>query len=80
MSNSSVPSERHAPRQVRRVTESGIRTVAFWAGVLFPLTYVPALHAGLFESNPGLFAALLLTNVACAVVGHEHDPGRNDTR
>lgn len=76
MSNSSLPSGRHAPRQVRRLTAGGIRAVAFWAAVLLPLAYLPALHVGLVESRPGLFMALLLTNVVCAVVGHEHDPAR----
>ncbi|MGZ0747603.1 hypothetical protein [Haloparvum sp. AD34] len=78
MSNSSLPSGRQAPRQVRRLTAGGVRAVAFWAAVLLPLAYLPALHVGLVESSPGLFLALLVTNVACAVVGHEHEPGRDD--
>lgn len=57
-------------RKCRRLTADGIRAGAFWAAVLIPLAYLPALYV---TSGAGFLLALLTLHVACVVIGHEHN-------
>ena len=54
----------------------GVRATAFWSAAVLPLFLMAAIAAGTISQYPVAFAGVLLLNVACAVVGHEHTPGR----
>ncbi|AUV83191.1 hypothetical protein C2R22_17345 [Salinigranum rubrum] len=55
-----------------------VRAVAFWFAVLLPLTYLPLLATGVAANHPLGFAALLCSNAAAFVLGHTHEPERDD--
>lgn len=54
----------------------GVRATAFWSSTVLPLFVVAALAAGAAGQYPVALAGVLALNVACAVVGHGHSPGR----
>lgn len=55
---------------------AGVRAIAFWAAALLPLTVLLALTTGVASRYPSVLAGTLALNAVCAVVGHEHSPGR----
>ena len=48
-----------------------VKTVAFWAAILLPFTYLPLLYGGL-DGQFSTFAALLTLNVLTLVLGHDY--------
>ncbi len=63
----------------RRLTVVGVRALAFWAAVLLPIAYVPALYGLAWFDGSWSFLALLAVHIACVVVGHEHNhPSEGD--
>jgi len=78
MSNEQSPSTVRTPlrigatlsRQFRQLTVGGVRAAAFWAAVLLPLAYLPAIYV---TEGSGVLLALLALNMACVVIGHEHN-------
>lgn len=54
----------------------GIRATAFWSAAVLPILLIAALAAGAIGQYPAIFAGALLLNAVCAVVGHDHAPGR----
>lgn len=49
----------------------GIRRLAFWAGVLLPVAYVPLLAASPQPDVPAL-AVVIALHAICLFVGHDH--------
>lgn len=60
----------------RRLTMGGIRAVAFWATVMLPVAYVPAMYGVAGFDTAWSVLALLATHMACVVIGHEHNRPR----
>ncbi len=54
----------------------GIRATAFWSAAVLPIFVILAIAVGAIGQYPAVLAATLLLNGICAVVGHEHTPGR----
>jgi len=81
MSGSTAPKSLHSSvpvdRFVDRARDAGLgvaRAAAFWAAVLLPLAYVPALHSAVGGHRPGVFLGLLLSHAACSLIGRDHSP------
>lgn len=81
MSGSTAPTSLHSSlpvdRLVDRVRDVGLgvaRAAAFWAAVLLPLAYVPALHGAVGGHRPDVFLGLLLLHAACTLIGRHHSP------
>ena len=55
---------------------SGVRATAFWSATVLPLFVFAGLAIGPAGEYPLALAAVLVLNVACAVVGHGHSPSR----
>lgn len=55
-----------------RLTLRSAKTVAFWAAVLLPLTYLPLLYEGLAQGEQTLFAALLACNLFALIAAHDY--------
>lgn len=55
---------------------AGVRAAAFWTAALLPLLVLAALVAGTANQNPSVLAGVLALNAVCAVIGHDHSPGR----
>lgn len=55
---------------------AGVRAAAFWTAALLPLVVLAALAVGAADGNASALAGALTLNAVCAVVGHEHSPGR----
>lgn len=55
---------------------SGVRAVAFWIAALLPLAVLALLATGLADRDPLELLGLLALAAVCAVVGHDHSPGR----
>ena len=55
---------------------AGVRAAAFWTAALLPLLVLAALVAGAANLNPSVLAGVLALNAVCAVIGHDHSPGR----
>lgn len=53
---------------------ASVRALAFWVAILLPLVYLPATISGIVSHDPVVLVGLLLVNLACAVVGHNHTP------
>jgi len=72
----SVPDDKStAAAWIDRFT-SGIRATAFWTATVLPLLLVAVVVAGPVGQYPGAFAVAVALNLLCAVVGHDHAPGR----
>lgn len=54
----------------------GIRATAFWSAAVLPIFVIAALAVGAISQYPAVLAGTLLLNAVCAVVGHNHAPGR----
>lgn len=50
---------------------AAVETLAFWGAVVVPLGYLPVLAT---RGPPEIVATLVVTNVACLIVGHGHRP------
>ena len=55
---------------------AGVRAAAFWTAALLPLVVLAALVTGAANRYPSVLAGALAVNAVCAVIGHEHSPGR----
>ena len=55
---------------------ASVRATAFWSATVLPLFVFAGLVVGSAGEYPLALAAVLALNVACAVVGHGHSPGR----
>lgn len=55
---------------------AGVRAAAFWTAALLPLLVLSALATGVASEYPSALAGTLTLNAVCAIVGHEHTPGR----
>lgn len=51
----------------------GVRAVAFWATVMLPVAYVPAMYGVAGFDTEWSVLALLAIHMACVVIGHEHN-------
>jgi hypothetical protein len=52
----------------------GVQRVAFWAGVVLPLAYVPLLSSSIAQTELSTLGALIAVHVLCLVAGHDHSP------
>ena len=55
---------------------ASVRATAFWSATVLPLFVFAGLAVGSAGEYPLALAAALVLNLACAVVGHGHSPGR----
>lgn len=55
---------------------AGVRAVAFWTATLLPLLVLVAIATGVASRYPSVLAGSIAVNAVCAVIGHEHSPGR----
>lgn len=55
-----------------RLVTTALRAIAFWAAVVLPLAYVPAL---VDLASTELFLAIIPVHALCLFVGHEYTPG-----
>jgi len=55
---------------------AGVRALAFWAAALLPLLVLSAMALGAAGEYPSVLAGALAVNAVCAIVGHDHSPGR----
>lgn len=54
----------------------GVRATAFWSAALLPIFVIGALSVGAINQYPAALLGVIVLNVVCAVVGHDHSPGR----
>lgn len=73
MSNERASSVRSGSTYWRPVATS-LRSVAFWAGIVLPVVFVPLLYGGVGGRQLLLFFGLVALNVVCLVLGHGHSP------
>jgi len=52
----------------------GFRRLAFWLAIALPAGYPPLLASGLDERTSAILGALLVCNLICLLVGHDHSP------
>lgn len=72
----SVPDDRSTVSTWIDRFATGIRATAFWTATVLPLLLVAVIAAGPAGEYPAAFAVAVALNVVCAVVGHDHAPGR----
>lgn len=64
----------------RQITVGGVRAAAFWAAILLPVAYVPAIYGvGVFDGAWSTLA-LLVAHIVCVVIGHGHNRPDGDRR
>lgn len=59
-----------------RQVAAGVRATAFWTAALLPVAVLLGLVAGPLGQHLPVLAGVLAFDAACALVGHEHTPGR----
>lgn len=88
MSSETSPSTVRKPTRIgttlstrfRRLTVGGVRAAAFWAAILLPVAYVPAVYGvGAFDGAWSTLA-LLVVHMLCVVIGHGHNRPDGDSR
>lgn len=70
-----VPTLRALASRVAKSCLTAVRATAFWATIPLPLVVLGMLVSGVVTTAPLLVAGLVLLNVLCAAVGHDHSPG-----
>lgn len=63
-----------SPARPARSFLGGVRRLAFWLSIALPAGYVPLLAAGLDDRTSTLLGALVVCNLVCLLVGHDHSP------
>lgn len=62
-----------ARRETGRKLLAPLRCLGFWSAVVLPLVLFPMLVTGLAGESVSLFAALVVANVAGAVLGRDYN-------
>lgn len=74
----SLPGTRRIAAACRNCTVTGVHAIAFWGAIALPFPVLGILYGGYTDQHIQLLTALVVVNVLCLVVGHDHKRGNDE--